>query len=195
MGGPGILVNHDGNRFVMESRPPGFIDHYTYIYNYTVHYSPGGAFLVFDSSEPFEFRVGQVTENLDSDNAFTGETIEELALAMGVPAQTLQEEIDLMNAVYRGEAEDRFGRTVGLNPLETGPFFAMRLFPADMGTIGGVVVNDYYQVIDNNGDVIQGLFAVGELSNRKYIVPMYFSGLSLNVALTGGMIAGEAASQ
>jgi fumarate reductase flavoprotein subunit len=192
---PGILVNHEGMRYVMETRPPGFIDHYTFIYNYTINYSPDGAFFVFDSSEPFEMRVGQVEANLDHPDAFKGETIEELAAAMGVPADNLQTEIDHINAVAAGTVEDRLGRTVAVNEISEGPFYAIRFFPMDMGTIGGVVVNEYYQVLDADGNIIPGLFAVGEVSNRRYIAPMYFSGLSLMLTLQHGIVAGEAAAR
>ncbi|MCL1991631.1 MAG: FAD-dependent oxidoreductase [Spirochaetes bacterium] len=192
---PGILVNHLGNRFVMEARPPGFIDHYTYLYNFTIAYSPGGAFFVFDSSAAFQDRVAQVQANLASPSAFTGATVADLAAAMGVPAANLQAEIDGINAVVAGTAADRFGRTVQLNSITEPPFFAMRIYPMDMGTIGGVMVNEYYQVLDAQGQVIPGLFAVGEMSNRRYIAPMYFSGLSLMLTLQQGIVAGEAAAR
>jgi len=192
---PGILVNHEGNRYVMETRAPGFIDHYTYLYNYTIHYSPAGAFFVFDSSEVFETRVEQVEENLDHASAFRGESIQELAEAMGVSYENLLASIDQINAVYNEEIEDPFGRTVGINPITEGPFYAMRLYPMDMGTIGGVITNDSYQVLDASGAVIPGLLAVGEMSNRRYIAPMYFSGLSLMISLQQGIVAGEVAAQ
>jgi len=188
---PGILVNHEGNRFVMETRPPGFIDHYTYVYNYTINYSPEGSFFVFDSSEIFEGRIAQVEENLDHPSAFRGETIQELAEAMGVPYENLLASIDLINAVYAEDMEDPLGRTVDINPITEGPFYAMRLYPFDMGTIGGVHVNEYYQVIDANSEIIPGLFAVGEMSNGRYIGSMYFSGLSLMIALQQGITVGE----
>ncbi|MCL2558891.1 MAG: FAD-dependent oxidoreductase [Turicibacter sp.] len=193
---PGILVNHEGNRYVMETRPPGFIDHYTYLYNFTINYSPDGAFFVFDSSEAFETRVEQIEEHGDHPDAFTGETIQALAEAMGVPYENLLAAIDQINAAYNGEADDPFGRDAeGINPITEGPFHAMRLFPMDMGTIGGVITNDGYQVLDANGDVIPGLMAVGEMSNRRYIAPMYFSGLSLMISLQQGIAAGEVAAQ
>jgi len=190
---PGILVNQDGQRYVMETRPPGFIDHYTYIYNYTIQYAPGGAFFVFDSSEPFENRVAQIEQNADHPDAFKGETIEELAQAMGVSAETLKYEIDAINAVAAGQAQDRLGRTVNINPILEAPFYAMRVFPMDMGTIGGVITDDYYRVLDTDNQIIPGLLAVGEMSNRRYIAPMYFSGLSLMITLSQGIVAGQAA--
>ncbi|MCL1995017.1 MAG: FAD-dependent oxidoreductase [Defluviitaleaceae bacterium] len=203
---PGILVNNDGERFVKEVRVPAFtgdprlvqytftLDHYTYLYNYTIHYSPGGAFLVFDSSTPFTNRINQVENNLDHPDAFRGNTIAELANEMGVPAAALRREISQINAVAAGLAYDRLGRTANVVPIGQWPFYAIRFFPMDMGTIGGVVVNDYYQVLDAQGEIIPGLFAVGEMSNRRYIAPMYFSGLSLMLTLQQGIVAGEAAA-
>lgn len=193
---PGILVNHEGNRFVMETRPfGGFIDHYTFMFNHTAAHSPNGSFFVFDSSDVFEHRINQVEDNLDNASAFKADTIQELAELMQVPYEALLASINQINAVYNEEIEDPFGRTFGINPLLEAPFYAMRLYPMDMGTIGGVQTNEYSQVLDANGAIIQGLFAVGEMSNQRYIGSMYFSGLSLMVALQQGIAAGIAAAR
>lgn len=196
----GVLVDHEGNRFVKETRvnPPRnegfFINHYTYIFNYTAYHAPYGAFFVFDSSEPFAGRVATAEANLDSPNAFRAVTIEELADAMGVPVDNLQAAIDLINAVADGDEEDPLGRVLDVNPIMEEPFYAIRLFPMDMGTIGGVITDEYYRVLNEDGEIIPGLFAVGEMSNRRYIAPMYFSGLSLMVTHSQALVAGAAAA-
>ncbi|MCL2558892.1 MAG: FAD-dependent oxidoreductase [Turicibacter sp.] len=202
---PGILVNHEGRRFIMETRPfeTGFIDHYTYLFNYTAHYSPEGAFFIFDSSEAFQLRINQISENLDHPSAFSGDTLQDLAEAIGVPYGQLVVEVERNNALYLDtmlDPDDRtvvdpLGRTEGASGIFEGPFFALRMYPVDMGTIGGVIVNDDYQVLDASGAVIPGLFAVGEMSNGRYIGSMYFSGLSLMVALQQGIVAGQVAVQ
>jgi len=179
----------------METRPRGFIDHYSYIYNFTVAHAPGGAFYVFDSHEAFAAHIQAVENNINHANAFRANTIADLARAMGVPPANLQAEVDQINAAAAGQAPDRLGRTVGIRPISQAPFYAMRMFPMDMGTIGGVVTNEYYQVLNANGQVIPGLFAVGEMSNRRYIAPMYFSGLSLTVTLSQSIVAGEKAAR
>lgn len=195
---PAILVNQDGRRYMRENWPgamDGFLDFYTYSFNFTAYYSPEGAFEVFDSGEAFAARVEQAEAALGTPGVYRGETVAELAAAMGVPADVLQAEIDDINAVARGEAQDRLGREDNLAELVTGPFYARRTVFVDLGTIGGIMVDENYQVIDAQGSAIPGLFAVGEMSLRRIASHMYFSGLALSISLDGGIIAGRLAAQ
>ena len=194
---PGIMVNHDGLRYVRENWPDGlggFLTYYTVSFNFTLQYAPEGAIVIFDSGEAFEARVAATEASLDRAGVYRADTIAELAEALGVPVENLQTEVDEFNAVTRGEATDRLGREHDLYELVTGPFYAVRVYPMNVGTLGGIQVNDDYQVIDACGNVIPGLFAVGEMSGRRLKAPMYISGLNLSIALDGGIVAGRVAA-
>ena len=65
------------------------------------------------------------------------------------------------------------------------PFYAVRVVPQTGGTMGGVKVNEKFQVLRADGSVIKGLYAGGEVINR-----VYTSGTGLGIAYTSGRIAG-----
>jgi 3-oxosteroid 1-dehydrogenase len=48
-----------------------------------------------------------------------------------------------------------------LGPVETGPFYAYRFYPGDIGTTGGVVTDINSRVLRADGSVIEGLYATG----------------------------------
>jgi urocanate reductase len=135
-----------------------------------------------------------VNELIAAGRAFKGETLEELAAAINVPAENLIAAVDGFNAhVASGEA-DEFGRTLYETPIDNGPFYAAARVPTVHHTMGGVRINVDAQVIDENGNVIPGLYAAGEVtggihgSNR-------LGGNALTDTVVFGRIAGASAAQ
>ena len=59
--------------------------------------------------------------------------------------------------------------------------------------VGGVKINDKYQVLKDDGSVIPNLYAAGENANRLLYNQVYMSGSAVQYALTSGRIAGEQA--
>lgn len=74
-------------------------------------------------------------------------------------------------------------------------FYAVRVIPSTMGTIGGLQTNDKFQVLRADGSVIKGLYAGGETANRPFYRRVYTSGTGLGLAYTSGRIAGAEAAQ
>ena len=60
-----------------------------------------------------------------------------------------------------------------LGPLDTAPYYATRVFPADVGTCGGLVTNEHAQVLNERDEVIDGLYATGNITatvmGRNYL--------------------------
>ena len=50
------------------------------------------------------------------------------------------------------------------NPLDTAPFYAIKVTAGVHHTMGGVKINDDTEVIDVNGNEIPGLYAAGEIT-------------------------------
>jgi predicted oxidoreductase len=48
-----------------------------------------------------------------------------------------------------------------LGPLETAPFFAIKLYPGDIGASTGLLTDTHARVLDANDAPIPGLYAVG----------------------------------
>lgn len=56
--------------------------------------------------------------------------------------------------------------------IESGPFYAVQVYPGDVGTYGGVVTDAQARVLRPDGSVIAGLYATGvstaSVMGRKY---------------------------
>ena len=76
-------------------------------------------------------------------------------------------------------------------PIVEPPFFAMRIYPADLGTAIGMRVDAQARVLREDGTPIAGLYAcgndMGSIMNGNYPGP----GITLGPALTFGYIAGR----
>jgi 3-oxosteroid 1-dehydrogenase len=102
-----------------------------------------------------------------------GDTIGELARQIDVPADKLEHTIQRFNEFAVKGLDPDFGRgqsaynvclgdpghrpNAALGPLERAPYYATKVYPADVGTCGGVITNEQDQVID-------GLYATGNIT-------------------------------
>ena len=77
-----------------------------------------------------------------------------------------------------------------LAPLEKGPFYCMVLYPGEMGTAGGLVIDTHARVLNKEGNVIPGLYACGNCSTA--LLPTYPGpGSTLGPAMTFGYLAAK----
>jgi 3-oxosteroid 1-dehydrogenase len=116
-------------------------------------------------------------------------TIGELARQIDVPADALEHTVKRFNAFAAKGLDPDFGRgqsayniylgdpgykpNAALGPIDRAPFYATQVFPADVGTCGGVITNEHAQVLDENDQVIDGLYATGNITatvmGRNYL--------------------------
>ena len=94
----------------------------------------------------------------------TGATYEELAKAMGVDEAALAETMNNWNGYVEAKNDPDFGRTSFANPLNTAPYYAIKVTAGVHHTMGGLEINTKAQVLDANGKVIPGLYAAGEVT-------------------------------
>jgi len=88
----------------------------------------------------------------------------ELADKVGFDPQTLQMTVDKWNFAVAKKDDLEFHRTTGMDrKIIQGPFFAIHIAPAVHYTMGGVAINPQTQVLNENNQVIKGLFAAGEV--------------------------------
>lgn len=139
---------------------------------------------------------GWLAENGSSTPVFAhGDTVEDLAKAVGMDAATLQQTIDDYNAGV-DSGTDEFGRSGEYlkNKIGAGPYYLVEQKPRYATTMGGLVVNESLQVMNESGEAIQGLYAAGEVvggvmgSNSP-------SGANNGWALTSGKLAAEAIAE
>lgn len=80
-----------------------------------------------------------------------------------------------------------------LAPLLKPPFYAVALYPGEMGTAGGLVIDEHARVLQENGAVIEGLYACG--NTTAALLPAYPGpGSTLGPAMVFGYIAGQHAA-
>ncbi|MED4886745.1 FAD-dependent oxidoreductase [Lysinibacillus fusiformis] len=109
----------------------------------------------------------------------SAETIEDLARQMNVTVESLVETVDRFNIFaqnghdddfYRGDSayDNYYGDPTLPNPnlaeFKKAPFYALRLYPGDIGTKGGLVVDEFARVVKKDGQPIEGLYASGNCS-------------------------------
>ncbi len=77
-----------------------------------------------------------------------------------------------------------------LAPLEKGPFYCMVLYPGEMGTAGGLVIDSNARVLDTSKNPISGLYACGNCTTA--LLPKYPGpGSTLGPAMTFGYLAAK----
>ena len=132
-------------------------------------------------------------------------TLEELASKINVPVEQLKKTVNTFNGYaktgidedfHRGENEhdwfygDRYHKpNPSLGTVEKGPFYATQVYPGDIGTSGGLVINPKAEVTREDGSVIEGLYAAG--NTTKSIVGHTYTagGTSIGAALVFGHVA------
>jgi 3-oxosteroid 1-dehydrogenase len=151
-------------------------------------------------------------EVIQSGAIVRADTLADLASQIEVPAEALEQTVKRFNEfAAKGEDPD-FGRgqsayniclgdpgykpNAALGPIDRAPFYAARVFPADVGTCGGVITNEHAQVLNENDEVIDGLYATGNITatimGRNYLGA---GGSIANTMVFGYVAARHAASR
>ena len=93
-----------------------------------------------------------------------GETYEELAKALGMDEATFAETMNTWNSYVEAKNDPEFGRTSFANPLNTAPYYAIKVTAGVHHTMGGLKINPAAEVLTEDGSAIAGLFAAGEVT-------------------------------
>jgi succinate dehydrogenase/fumarate reductase flavoprotein subunit len=156
-------------------------------------------------SRPFPVPVGPLVR---SGYLTRANSIGALAIACGINPVELVETIDRFNAGARLGEDQEYGRGStpynrkngdplhkGPNPcvapIETGPFYAVKVCPGSFGTFNGLKTNGYAQVLDRADSPIPGLYAVG--TDMASVMGGFYpsGGINLGPAMTFGYVAGR----
>ncbi|MEP6964992.1 MAG: FAD-binding protein, partial [Polaromonas sp.] len=207
-----MVVNTRGERFLNESGPyPEFQQAM-----FANHAKTGGgipAWIVFDATFRANYPIGPVMPGSAVPDSrlrkswlntvyWKGETLQELAANIGVDPAGLVASAARMTEFARtgkdlefdrgGNVFDRYYGDVNVSPnpnlapIAKGPFYAMKLFPGDIGTKGGLLTDRDARVLDGAGNVIDGLYCIGN-NSASVMGPAYpGAGSTLGPALTFG---------
>lgn len=152
-----MLVNKDGQRFVDESKSGLEMAQ-------TILDQPDGkAYYIYDQD------LYETSYRLEKHNKLnyheSADTLEELAEKLGIPADGLVESAETFNKAINGEMKDPFRETPFTKPLKSeGPYYGARVESAIHMTKGGVVANEKAQILDNEGNPVEGAYAAGEVT-------------------------------
>ena len=157
----------------------------------------GGIFWDLDHGPEESFDTEQfdnmLKRGLSSGNVQVADTLEELAEKIGVPADTFVETVRKYNDNVKAGCDDDFGkRPELLIGLDKAPYYALKFGPAVLAIVGGLKVDNRMNVLDEDGERVNGLYAIGNAAGGRYGVdyPMLIPGNSHGTALTFGYLLG-----
>ena len=208
---PGCLVvNSAGERFVNESCP--YLEFQRAMM--AEHARSGGgvpAWIVFDAQFRRKFPIGplapgeavpdqRLRKSWRNTVYWKDESLAGLAQQIGVDAGGLADSVARMNAYAASGVDADFGRggnvfdryygddsvkpNPNLAPVAQAPFYAMQLWPGELGTKGGLLTDEDARVLDAEGQCIAGLYCVGN-NSASVMGPSYpGAGATLGPALT-----------
>ena len=182
-----LMVDQDGERFMNEA------GHYSAQVLNMVKHANGPYWSLYDGLTGVAQEVAEA--GLKCGEIVKGDTVGELAEQLGMDAAVLEATVERYNEMCAAGVDTDFDKpATHLKAIGEGPYYMVHLLPGACDTLGGVKTNFDQQVLREDGTVIEGLYAVGAMSNRMYYNQYYFSGSQLTFGSTAGKIAGERAS-
>lgn len=187
-----IFVNKSGNRFVDEGARRDVMTKALFEQEDTM------LWVVLDAKNyPTPEKKNNFNETIEEliaqGRAFKGDTLEELAEAIGVDPANLVKSVEEFNAAVESGQPDAFGRTLFDTKIDTPPYYAGARVPTVHHTMGGVEINEFTQVLDATGAIIPGLYAAGEVTGGIHGANR-LGGNALADVTVFGRIAGESAA-
>ena len=127
---------------------------------------------------------------MDEGTLVTGADATELATAMGMEPEAIQETLDRWNKACEDGVDLQFGRDARLDGIAA-PYYACKIIQGTTGAFGGMVIDQQCHVVDYEGNPIPHLFAAGNCSAGWLGDYYYGSGTCLMACAALGMIAAE----
>ncbi|MBY0443360.1 MAG: 3-oxosteroid 1-dehydrogenase [Mycobacteriaceae bacterium] len=185
-----IIVNMSGKRFMNESMPYVEACHHMYGGQHGQGAGPGEnipAWLVFDQRYRSRYFFAGIPAGqriprkwLDSGVIVMAGTLAELAGKTGLPADELASTIARFNGFARSGIDQDYHRgdsvydryygdptnkpNPNLGEIAHPPYYAAKLVPGDLGTKGGIRTDVHGRALRDDGSVIEGLYAAGNVS-------------------------------
>lgn len=187
-GNGAILVNASGHRFVNE------MDTRDVVSKAILDQAGGYAFLIFDD---------QVRKSLSSIETYASQnllteaaSIETLEQRLDMEAPVMQSTIERYNGFQQAGIDRDYGRLTAQMPvgINTPPYYAVKVKPAIHHTMGGLCVDPQMHVLYQDGGIIPGLFAAGEVTGGLHGANR-LGGNGVADVVVNGKIAGESAAR
>lgn len=207
-----MVVNKAGKRFCNEGK--------SYAESGWALYKAGAvpAFGIFDSQFRSKYTLvslmlqpfGSAQAHFDSGALVQADTLAELATKMGIDPAGLEAEAARMNGFAKSGVDEDFGKGAQaynrhfgdpgqrpnpcLGTIAKPPFYAIRIWPVDVGTCGGLLTDEHARVLREDGSVLGGLYATGNTSASVMGGSYVGAGSTIGPSLTFGYIAAKHAA-
>lgn len=212
---PFLKVNLDGKRFCNESGPYEFMLHSMYMQpfhtycdifdsnseKYAEQFDEVGCcrLFPFDNGAPsnntFARVWPQVTEQMVSDGyVIKADTLEDLAKGLNIPVDNFVAAVKRYNELCAKGVDEDYGKERHrLTPVDTAPFYGVRVGAWHLTTLNGCRINTDMQVLDTEGKPIEGLYATGDCTGGFFATtyPNLFTGLACGRTMTFGRRAAK----
>lgn len=213
-GKPGIIaVTREGARFTSEA-----VSYHEFVLAmFRAGEAANPAFLLCDRRSLWQYGLGAVrpftlslAPHLASGYLVRAQTLEALAARLAIVPVGLARTVARYNEDARRGVDSAFGlggnpyqRFLGdarnapnpcMRPIEAAPFFALRLYPSDLGTSAGLLTDGAARVLDGAGRPVPGLYACGNDMNAIMDGAYPGPGITLGPALVFGYLAARGMS-
>jgi 3-oxosteroid 1-dehydrogenase len=202
-----VMVNARGRRFVNEAASYMEVGH--------AMYRDGSvpAWVIFDSRHRRYYSWGFAPPGLTppawlkSGYLRRADSIAELAQTCAIDAPGLSDTIARFNAFARSGRDEDFGRGAraydryygdpshgpnpGLGPLEKPPYYAVQIYPGDVGTFGGLMTDENACVLRKDGSWIEGVYATGNCTASVMGRAYPGAGASIAASFIFGYVAAQ----
>lgn len=210
---PGVIaVTSNGRRFGNEA-----LSYHDFVQNLVKATKGNGevtCWIVCDHAHLREYGMGAVApfplpigKHLKSGYLKRGNSIDDLANVIGVPAAALKEEVETFNRDAMTGVDTKFGKgSTAYNryqgdslvqpnpcmaPIKSGPFYAIKVVVGEIGTFAGLATDANCQVLTKDKQAVKGLYAVGNDAASIMGGNYPGAGITLGPALTFGYVVGK----
>jgi fumarate reductase flavoprotein subunit len=202
-GEPWLYVNKLGKRFCNEDmqygqlyaqdmNQPGLMHYQIFDDNFRTDWEDMGSGMM-KKEPPMPIPEG-TDQAVAEGKAFKADTLEELASMIGVPADALVATVERYNKICDNGKDIDYGKQPGrLKHVRQAPYYAVARQAGVLCTLNGIITNGDYLALDENHEVIEGLYCVGNCQGNFFgglEHQMIIPGMSLGRAMTTGRVAG-----
>ena len=209
---PFLKVNLDGERFCNESGPYDYMlhsawlqPHHTYVDIWDANakeeaeaMNEVGCCRLFpfqngaQNNIPFDVVWDRMNQGLIDDGYI------QVAEKLNIPADTLAATVERYNGFCEtGDDTDYYKEANRLAPVSTPPYYGVRTGAWQLATFDGLLINTHMQVLNQDNDPIEGLYALGDCSGGFFCVsyPNLFTGLACGRTNTEAYVLGQELGQ
>lgn len=217
----GIFVDQDGRRFTNEAAP--YQDVVAAMFANHARGGRGvPAWMVFDAQYRRKYIAGPIgpgrflpdkmlPRRVRQQLLIKAASLAELSGLLAVDPQVLEATVSRFNRMAIAGRDEDYGRGEAssdryygdsrvtpnpcMAPLQQAPFYAIPIYPGDLGTKGGLRTDHHARVLDERGTPIAGLYAAGNTSASIMGRSYPGAGGTIGPALCFGFLAAECAAR